>query len=134
MDEYCNRRHFAAATERRGKNHLYYWLVSLFKAAPLLGDRISVYPAGVPLPPVLNHEKSVAGAFGTAARLALVHFANIRKNPARDLLLIRKDLFHCSQHTSSIPRRVVSTATVFDLSCWTTPDSHTPENIAATRR
>jgi glycosyltransferase involved in cell wall biosynthesis len=51
-----------------------------------------------------------------------------------DLLLLGSDIFHCSQHTTNLPRRRKVSATVFDFSCWTTPEHHTADNIAATRR
>src|SRR5262249_14675918 len=48
-------------------------------------------------------------------------------------LLFGSDLFHCSQHLTALPLRKTVTATIFDLSCWATPQYHTARNIAATK-
>src|SRR5260370_14503541 len=115
------------------KNYLHYWLLSLLAAAPGHGDSMLTYRLAVPVPQVPDHEKSVAGALGTWLRLHALYFANIQGNPALDLLLLGSDRFHASQHLTNLPRRKTVSATIFDLSCWTTPQYHTPDNIAATR-
>jgi glycosyltransferase involved in cell wall biosynthesis len=115
------------------RNYLQYWLLSLLEAAGQ-NDKIATYPFGVPTPLAIDHEHSVTGYLATELRLALVAFLNIRRNPAIDLVLSGADVFHASQHTANLPRRRKVTATIFDFSCWITPQYHTPENVAATRR
>jgi glycosyltransferase involved in cell wall biosynthesis len=115
------------------KNYVHYWLLSLLAAAPAHGDSIVTYPLAVPVPQVPDHEKSVAGALATWLRLHALYFANIRGNPALDLILLGSDRFHASQHLTNLPRRKTVSSTIFDLSCWITPQYHTPDNIAATR-
>jgi len=66
--------------------------------------------------------------------LPLVRLSNRCGNPLLDWLLHGVDVFHCSQHTARRPRRMKTTATIFDFSCWTRPETHTPQNIAATKR
>jgi len=83
---------------------------------------------------VLDHEGSSRTAASAQLRLRLVQFCNIAGNPLRRLLLSGVDVFHASQHTAHRPGKIPTTATIFDLSCWTTPASHTPQNVAATRR
>lgn len=116
------------------RTYMHYWLLSLSEDSVKRHDRLSVYPLGVPLSPSIDHERSVSGRLTTKFRLALVPFLNIRWNPAIEMALIGADVFHCSQHTVNLPRFRRVTATVFDLSCWTTPENHTEANITATRR
>ena len=54
--------------------------------------------------------------------------------PRRESAIWDANIFHCSQHTVNLPWRKSITATIFDFSCWTTPECHTAENIAATLR
>jgi alpha-1,3-rhamnosyl/mannosyltransferase len=116
------------------KNYLHYWLLSLLEAAPERGDTITTYPPAMRASSALDHQRPLAGPLGALLRLQMVHFVNLRGNPALNLFLFGADVFHCSQHTANLPWNRKTTATVFDLSCWTTPENHTPENIAATRR
>jgi alpha-1,3-rhamnosyl/mannosyltransferase len=115
------------------RNYLHYWLLSLELAAAARGDGLTTYPPGI-TSGRLDHTLSGADPLATRWRMALVQFANIRFNPALTLLQARTDVFHCSQHCAAPPRWTASTATVFDMSCWRTPQYHTPANIAATRR
>jgi alpha-1,3-rhamnosyl/mannosyltransferase len=116
------------------KNYVHFWLSSLQKAACLKGDIVATYPPGLHVSNEIDHERSSASAVDTYLRLKLVQLGNIRMNPLLDLLVSDADVFHASQHTARVPKRSKATATVFDLSCWTAPETHTAENIAATRR
>jgi len=116
------------------KTHLYYWLCALRQVCRNRGDVVSTYPPGISLNE-LDHEKTgIGSSLAARLRLDVVGLANIRGNPAINLLLPGADLFHCSQHTSNLPWNKRNTATIFDLSCWRTPQFHTPENSAATKR
>lgn len=116
------------------KNYVYYWLLSLRAAAAALGDIVSTYPPGSRVSRSLNHLEPAHSSLQTRLLLDLVGFANIRRNPTIELLLFGTDVFHCSQHTANLPRRTPTSATVFDLSCWTMPETHTVANVIATRR
>ena len=119
------------------RTYTHYWLSSLVDAASGRGDQIVTYAPGVRVPRVLDHRQSACGFWTTQFGLRMVQLVNatrLRENPALNLLLSRADLFHCSQHTVSSPRHKKMTATLFDLSCWITPQHHRPDNIAATRR
>jgi alpha-1,3-rhamnosyl/mannosyltransferase len=115
------------------KNYLHYWLRSMLDGGPST-EQIFTYPLRVPVPSKLDHQHSATGGFGTFVRLGLLRLLNLRPNPAMDLVLLGADVFHSSQHTVNVPRHTRLTATVFDLSCWLTPEYHTDANIAATRR
>ena len=119
------------------RTYTHYWLSSLLEAASGRGDQIVTYAPGVRVPRVLDHRQSAAGFCATQFGLRMVQLVNstrLRGNPLLNLLLSKADLFHCSQHTVSSPRHKKMTATLFDLSCWITPEHHRPNNIAATRR
>jgi alpha-1,3-rhamnosyl/mannosyltransferase len=117
------------------KNYIYYWLQALMTAAPARGDSLMNYPLHLKPSEVLNHKAYVSGsAFGSFLRRQFVRLANTRGNPLLDLALREADLFHSSQHTARLPRRITTTATIFDFSCWTKPDTHTKANITATKR
>ncbi len=113
------------------KTYIYHWLRHLrrlaapeqIRAFPFLGDFGE-----------LDHQKSVAGPAGTFARLALLHFANLRRNPALDWILPGTDVFHASNQVRNPPRRPRLTATIYDMTCWLLPQTHTPANVAADRR
>jgi glycosyltransferase involved in cell wall biosynthesis len=115
------------------RNYLQYWLLSLLELSSG-NDQIATHPLRVPVPSKLDHERSAVGNPGTFLRLALTSFLNVRGNPAIDLMLLGADVFHSSQHTANVPRLPNVTATVFDLSCWLTPEYHTAANVVATRR
>jgi glycosyltransferase involved in cell wall biosynthesis len=115
------------------KNYMYYWLRSLEKAAGLRGDVIQTYPPRLRVSTDIDHWASRT-SFTAGLQLKIVQLANIRGNPLLDLVLCSADLHHCSQHMARLPRRIRTTATIFDFSCWTTPENHTAANIAATKR
>src|SRR5271165_2697326 len=112
------------------RNYLHYWLASLAAAAPGGGDTIRTYPFGTVTPlEILDHRKAAGSSLGAFIGLNLVRFINIRGNPALDFVVSGVDLFHCSQHTARRPRRRTTTATIFDLSCWMVPETHTSANV-----
>jgi glycosyltransferase involved in cell wall biosynthesis len=114
------------------KNYVYYWLRSLIAAAGQRGDEVKAYPPLLNDSMPLDHQRAPKGLL--ASSLPLVHLSNLRGSPLLDWLLRGSDLFHCSQHTARRPKGVRATATIFDLSCWTKSETHTPQNIAATKR
>ena len=117
------------------RNYLHYWLGSLAEAAPGRGDTIRTYPLGMAKPStILDHRRAAGSSLSAFFGLNLVRFINIRGNPALDFVLSGVDLLHCSQHIARRPARVTTTATIFDLSCWIVPETHTSANVAATRR
>lgn len=113
------------------KNYVYFWLQALERAAS--PGLISAFPFLEPEAP-LDHQKSPLGAAATLARLMLVRFANLRGNHILDVVCAEADIFHASQHVFNPPRRAALTATVFDMTCWILPETHTPANVAATKK
>jgi glycosyltransferase involved in cell wall biosynthesis len=112
------------------KNYLYHWIAHLGRAAgPDLS--IDLFPwLGQPGP--LDHEASQAGPLHTWLSLALFHFFNLPGNPSLDWFQ-RADWFHATRLRNP-PRRPRLSATLYDLTCWTMPQFHTPANVAAEHR
>jgi alpha-1,3-rhamnosyl/mannosyltransferase len=111
------------------KNYIFYWAAALLSEAP---ESVRIFPF-LNRPAVLQHEGSVIGQAGTLARLSLVYFLNIRRNPTVNLIQSRCDLFHISPNLVNPPARMPVTATIYDMSCWRVPESHTAANVAATK-
>ena len=116
------------------KTYLHYWLESLTQAAATQGDQVTTYPPGLVTTGRLDHTRPSVEPAAVRLRLHLVHFVNLRYNPAINLFLLHADVFHCSQHCVTVPKWKKVTATLFDMSCWTTPQYHTRENVLATQR
>ncbi len=83
------------------------------------------------LPPGYDHERSPLPYLSTMLRIAALHFGNIPNNPAWKLLGRGTDVFHCSNQCKNPPRNIVLTATVHDMTCWLTPEFHSPANVQA---
>jgi alpha-1,3-rhamnosyl/mannosyltransferase len=112
------------------KNYVYWWVQALLRRAP--PGTISVYPFLHNLGE-LDHLRPSTGR-GAWLRRMFVNLANIRGNPMVDMLYSGAGVFHASQHLANPPRRPALTATVFDMTCWLLPETHTPENVEATKR
>jgi glycosyltransferase involved in cell wall biosynthesis len=112
------------------KNYLYHWIAALQARS---GDH-EVFPY-----PFINdigeltHEHSVMSLMSTAPRIACLfasnRFASVRKFASRSA-----NVFHVTNQVHSGVRGAALTATVHDLTCWLTPEFHTPANIQADRR
>ncbi len=107
------------------KNYLFHWIAHLERVAPR-DVRFDLFP-WVGRPGALNHESSQVGALHTWSSLALFHFFNLPGNPAVNWVE-RGDVFHASKLLNP-PRRPRLTATLYDLTCWSMPDFHTPANV-----
>jgi alpha-1,3-rhamnosyl/mannosyltransferase len=113
------------------KNYFYYWLAHLRR---LEGEGlIEAYPwIGEPGP--LTHERSVFPLPATLARLAALHFFNLRFNPAIDFLASGYDVVHVTNQLRHPIRRTRVTATVHDMTAALAPELHTPGNVRADAR
>src|SRR5207237_6606865 len=80
------------------------------------------------------HERSVLGLPGTLARLALLHAANGSPIPILNALGSRVDLFHASHQLVRPPTNTRITATLYDMTCWLAPETHTAANVAMAKR
>jgi glycosyltransferase involved in cell wall biosynthesis len=112
------------------KNYIYRWVEAMQRectqhsitAFPFIGDIGE-----------LNHEASVLSLWQTIPRLAMLHFVNVRFNPAIDLLMAGVDVFHASNQVRNPPARTKLTGTLYDMTCLLMPQNHTPGNVQAER-
>ena len=109
------------------KNYAYHWIEHLRR---LGGAEIEAFPF-LGRFGELTHEDSVVSQLATYPRLALLHFVNIRGNPAMNWLTAGVDVFHISNLVRNPPTKTRLTATIFDLTCRIVPEFHTPGNIKA---
>jgi hypothetical protein len=112
------------------KTHIYYWIENLRRAAGV--HQLSVFPY-IHSWRELDDDRSQMGSLSTQARLALVRFSNRVESDVLNFAARGQDLFHVSQHLTHPSTRTRLTATFHDATCWLLPDTHTPQNIAATK-
>jgi glycosyltransferase involved in cell wall biosynthesis len=91
---------------------------------------VSLFPF-LDLAPEYDHEKSPLSPAGTVLRIAALHFGNLPGNPVWNLLGRNAGVFHCSNQCKNPPRNTKLTATVHDMTCWLTPQFHSPANVRA---
>jgi glycosyltransferase involved in cell wall biosynthesis len=115
-------------------NYIYYWYRALASAAASRHDHLAPFPPGLRVGDVLNHQMPAMGRLRARFWRALVELANLPASPLLEVLSGTADLLHCSQHLARLPKRRITTATIFDLSCWVLPETHRPANVAATKR
>jgi glycosyltransferase involved in cell wall biosynthesis len=107
------------------KSYTYYWLASLRREAGAR-DEFLTFPVFGPFGK-LDHERSMAGSFRTAAGLAALHGLNLSRIP---WAFPRLDAFHASTHWRNPPRRAKLTTTIHDMTCWLMPELHSRANVA----
>lgn len=111
------------------KTYLLHWLLHLRRLSP--PDEVLAWPWLHPTERY-SHERSVVGRAGTLARLALLHWNNCRFVPPLYRLSGRVvDVFHASHQTRRPPPRCKLTATIYDMTCWLAPETHSPANVRA---
>src|SRR6266852_80989 len=115
------------------KTYVYYWTRYLQAAAG--SDTLKLFPFIDParLPEGCVHERSVLGRWQTMARLALLHAANRSPIPILNAPGARLDLFHASHQLRRPPRNTRITATLYDMTCWLAPETHTADNVAVAK-
>jgi len=114
------------------KTYVYYWLLHLRRAAG--AHRVEMFPLIEELG-AMEHERSVAGRARTAAGVALLGACNHLGGPFLRWLGARTDIFHhASQQLRAAPRGCRTTATLYDMTCWQVPETHTPANVRANHR
>src|SRR5204863_4725857 len=80
------------------------------------------------------HDRSVLPRGATLARLALLHAANGSPIPILNAMGRRLDVFHASHQLLRPPRNTRVTATLYDMTCWLAPETHTPANVEMAKR
>jgi len=113
------------------KTYMYHWVQSMRRSATK--DSVSLFPLLGKIAD-LDHQASSAGKRSTILAKLVVHFSNIRCNPALEIVGCAADVFHASQHLRNPPHLATRlTATIFDMTCWLMPGVHTAANVEASR-
>lgn len=110
------------------KNYVYHWMRSLKAEAPQ--HEITAFPMLGEVG-ALDHERSMLSFRQTLPRIALLHFVNIRGNPAINTVLRDVDVFHASNLVRNLPRRSKLTGTIYDMTALLMPEVHTQGNVRA---
>ncbi len=112
------------------KTYIYNWFQSLKRVAS--SDTIVAWPYLSPGEDY-SHEKSLVSRPATYARLALLHAANGSPVRLLDWIGPRADVFHASQQLIRPPRTGRVTATLYDMTCWLVPETHSRGNVRGAR-
>lgn len=112
------------------KNYLYHWIAAL--QARSGAHEVMPYPF-IHNIGELTHEQSVMSLFSTAPRIACL-FASNRFATVRRLAARSANVFHVTNQVHNGVAGTALTATLHDMTCWLTPEFHTPANIKADRR
>src|ERR1700682_5682600 len=113
------------------KTYVFYWTRYLLRLAG--NRRLNLFPY-LDGPEDCVHDRSVLGPWPTLARLALLHLANGSPIPILNSMGAHLDLFHASHQLFRPPGNTRITATLYDMTCWLAPETHTPANVAAAKR
>ena len=113
------------------KTYVFHWTRALRAAAGKHSLDLFPYIGDVP---ECAHERSVLPMGATLARLALLHAVNGSPFPILNATGARVDVFHASHQLLRPPRNTRVTATLYDMTCWLQPETHTPANVAMAKR
>ena len=112
------------------KTYVFYWTRFLQRLAG--NHTLELFPF-LQAPEACVHDRSVLAHWPTTARLVLLHLANLLPVPLLYPLGARVDIFHASHQLLHPPRNTRVTATLYDMTCWLTPETHTAANIAVAK-
>ncbi len=112
------------------KTYLHNWFRSMRRQAA--GDTLLAWPY-LEVTDRYSHEESLVSAPGTMARLALLHAATRLRLPVVDWIGPKVDVFHVSQQMWNPPRPALVTATLYDMTCWLVPETHSARNVRGAR-
>jgi alpha-1,3-rhamnosyl/mannosyltransferase len=114
------------------KTYVYYWVRHLLESCG--ANRVALFPLLDGIGECV-HERSVAGPLRTYSGIALLQAGNYIGGPVLDWVGAQADIFHhSSQQLRRAPRRCRITATLYDMTCWLVPDTHSSSNVRANRQ
>lgn len=113
------------------KTYLFYWTRYLQRAAG--NHALELFPY-LKAPEECVHDRSVLGRWPTLSRLVLLHLANGSPVSILNPMGARVDIFHASHQLIRPPKNTKITATLYDMTCWLAPETHTAANVAAAKR
>lgn len=112
------------------KTYVHNWYRNMRRQAA--GDTLLAWPY-LEVTDRYSHEESAVSAPGTMARLALLHAATHLRLPVVDWIGPKVDVFHASQQMWNPPRSMRVTATLYDMTCWLVPETHSARNVQGAR-
>ncbi|MBL8237428.1 MAG: glycosyltransferase family 4 protein [Bryobacterales bacterium] len=112
------------------KNYLYHWIHALQRNSS--EHSVAAYPF-IRNVGALTHESSVMSLAHTAPRIVWLLASN-RIALTRKLAAGKANVFHVTNQVHAGVKGMALTATVHDMTCWLTPEFHTPDNIKADKR
>ena len=112
------------------KTYVFYWTRFLERLGG--NHTLELFPF-LRAPEECVHDRSVLGRWPTMARLALLHLANLSPLPVLNPVGARVDIFHASHQLLHPPRNTRITATLYDMTCWLAPETHTAGNVAVAK-
>src|SRR5256714_13604158 len=112
------------------KTYVFYWSRYLQRMAG--NHTLELFPF-LQAPEECVHDRSVLRRWPTLARLLLLHLANLSPLPVLYPLGARVDIFHASHQLLHPPRNTKITATLYDMTCWLAPETHTAANVAVAK-
>src|SRR5712671_5418584 len=107
------------------KTYVYYWARSLLAAAGSHTLELFPFIDGAALPGVCVHDRSALGRWETLVRIVVLHADNGSPIPLLNAAGRRLDLFHASHQLLRPPRNTRISATLYDMTCWLAPETHT---------
>lgn len=113
------------------KTYLFNLIVSLRALAG--NERVLTVPAVGALSEC-SHERSVLGTLPTLSGLLLLHASNYSPVRWLDWFGPKVDVFHVSQQFWNPPRRCRLSTTLYDMTCWLVPETHSRANVNAAHR
>src|SRR5258708_27137093 len=116
------------------KTYVYYWTRYLRAAAGAHSIDLFPFLDEAAATEACHHERSELAGWPALARLALLHAANYSPIPILNKLGKGVDVFHASHQLLHPPRNTNITATLYDMTCWLAPDTHTAANVAMAKR
>src|SRR5713101_1970987 len=116
------------------KTYVYYWTRYLGAASGRNTLELFPFLNGDGVAAACHHERSALSWWPTLARLLVLHAANGSPIPILNRLGARVDVFHASHQLLRPPRNTKNTATLYDMTCWLAPDTHTAANVAGAKR
>jgi glycosyltransferase involved in cell wall biosynthesis len=116
------------------KTYVYYWTRYLQAAAGRHTLDLFPFLNGNGVAGAYHHERSALPWWPTLARLLVLHAANASPVPILNRLGAQVDVFHASHQLLRPPRNTKITATLYDMTCWLAPHTHTAANVAGARK
>jgi alpha-1,3-rhamnosyl/mannosyltransferase len=116
------------------KTYVYHWTRNLLATAGPHQLELFPFLDVAKLAGQCHHERSVLSRWQTLARLLVLHAANGSPLSILGRMGADLDVFHASHQLLRPPRNTRLTATLYDMTCWLAPETHTSANVSGAKR